>query len=85
MKCPLCDAPMREVTRRGVKIDLCPECKGVWLDRGELDHLLEVADTESRDYRDRDDDRRDYERERERREYYYEQKKKKNWLSEIFD
>jgi len=42
MRCPLDDAPMREVTRRGVKVDICPECRGVWLDRGELDHLIEA-------------------------------------------
>ncbi len=43
MRCPVDDAPFREVTRRGVKIDICTECRGVWLDRGELDHLLEAA------------------------------------------
>lgn len=42
MRCPLDDAAMREVTRQGVKVDICPQCKGVWLDRGELDHLIEV-------------------------------------------
>jgi Zn-finger nucleic acid-binding protein len=36
MRCPLCDVAMREVTRRGVKIGIYPECRGVWLDRGEL-------------------------------------------------
>ena len=40
MRCPLCDASMREVERRGVRIDVCPECRGVWLDRGELEKLL---------------------------------------------
>ena len=43
MRCPIDDAPLREVTRQSVKIDLCPECRGVWLDRGELDHLLEAS------------------------------------------
>ncbi len=46
MKCPLCDVPMREVNRRGVQIDICPECKGVWLDRGELEKLIEVSEQE---------------------------------------
>lgn len=40
MRCPLCDVAMREVERRGVRIDVCPECRGVWLDRGELEKLL---------------------------------------------
>lgn len=41
MKCPVCnDVRMREVEKDGVLIDVCPDCKGVWLDRGELDKLL---------------------------------------------
>ena len=52
MRCPIDDAPLREVTRQSVKIDLCPECRGVWLDRGELDHLLDAsADVDDRDVR----------------------------------
>jgi Zn-finger nucleic acid-binding protein len=40
MNCPVCnDVRMREVEKNGVHIDTCPECKGVWLDRGELDKL----------------------------------------------
>lgn len=35
---------MKEVERRGVLIDVCPECRGVWLDRGELDKLLATAE-----------------------------------------
>lgn len=46
MRCPVDDAPLREVTRRGVKIDLCSDCRGIWLDRGELEHLLEAAGAE---------------------------------------
>lgn len=41
MKCPVCnDVRMREVEKDNVLIDVCPECKGVWLDRGELEKLL---------------------------------------------
>lgn len=62
MRCPLDDTKLREVNRRGVEIDICPECKGVWLDRGELEKLLVVAEQEetaayeSRGSRRRDDD-----------------------------
>ncbi len=38
--CPNCKVGMREVERRGVVLDVCPECGGVWLDRGELEKLL---------------------------------------------
>lgn len=41
MNCPVCDGVrMREVEKNGVLIDICPNCKGVWLDRGELDKLM---------------------------------------------
>ncbi|HSC64759.1 MAG TPA: zf-TFIIB domain-containing protein [Caldimonas sp.] len=44
MKCPYCpDAVLAMVDRAGVEIDYCPTCRGVWLDRGELDKLLERA------------------------------------------
>lgn len=40
MKCPVCnEVRMREVVKNGVHIDICPDCKGVWLDRGELEKL----------------------------------------------
>ncbi|MCB1328220.1 MAG: zf-TFIIB domain-containing protein [Maritimibacter sp.] len=40
MKCPACDTQMDEHLRHGVRIDHCPTCGGVWLDKGELDHLI---------------------------------------------
>lgn len=42
MKCPACpDATLVMSERQGVEIDYCPQCRGIWLDRGELDKLLE--------------------------------------------
>jgi Zn-finger nucleic acid-binding protein len=38
---------MQKITREGVDLDICPTCKGVWLDRGELDKLLQAERTES--------------------------------------
>ncbi|MBD3177057.1 MAG: hypothetical protein GF320_17925, partial [Armatimonadia bacterium] len=43
MNCPVCGEKLREIEREGVMIDICPGCKGVWLDRGELDKLLEMS------------------------------------------
>lgn len=44
MKCPVCpDATLAMMSREGVEIDYCPTCRGVWLDRGELDKILERA------------------------------------------
>lgn len=41
MKCPVCNVELKITDRQGVEIDYCPECRGVWLDRGELDKLIE--------------------------------------------
>jgi Zn-finger nucleic acid-binding protein len=42
MKCPTCKEPNLVISeRQGIEIDYCPECRGVWLDRGELDKILE--------------------------------------------
>jgi uncharacterized protein len=43
MKCPQDGSEMDHVSRHGVEIDHCPVCGGVWLDRGELDHLIEAV------------------------------------------
>jgi uncharacterized protein len=43
MKCPVCDVTLSVSGREGVEIDFCPQCRGVWLDRGELDKIIERA------------------------------------------
>jgi len=60
MQCPVDGTTLVMTDRAGVEIDYCPQCRGVWLDRGELDKIVErsgVEATRGRD--DRDDDRRD--------------------------
>ena len=41
MPCPVCQVPLVMSERQGVEIDYCPQCRGVWLDRGELDKIIE--------------------------------------------
>ncbi|HEY8748362.1 MAG TPA: zf-TFIIB domain-containing protein [Tepidisphaeraceae bacterium] len=41
MTCPSCDTEMEIRDRHGIEIDLCPACRGVWLDKGELEQVLE--------------------------------------------
>lgn len=41
MKCPVCNLELQMATRAGIEIDYCPNCRGVWLDRGELDKIIE--------------------------------------------
>jgi Zn-finger nucleic acid-binding protein len=94
MKCPNCQVNLVMTDRSGIEIDYCPECRGVWLDRGELDKIIErsapaaapVAPPpaarpapQERSYHDRDD-RRDYDRD----DYKY-KKKPKSLLGDIFD
>jgi Zn-finger nucleic acid-binding protein len=40
MNCPVCGEKLREIERSGVMVDICPSCKGVWLDRGEIEKLI---------------------------------------------
>ena len=46
MSCPVCRVPLVMSDRQGVEIDYCPQCRGVWLDRGELDKIIERATAE---------------------------------------
>lgn len=85
MNCPTCNVELRITDRQGVEIDYCPQCRGVWLDRGELDKLIErglaAYQPAQRDYDDDDDYRQ--------REHYGKHhgypRKRKGWLGEIFD
>ncbi len=82
MKCPRCAVDLMISDRQGIEIDFCPQCRGVWLDRGELDKITERASR----YVDRDEDDRpassarhhDY---RDDRHYH----KRKSFWSELFD
>jgi Zn-finger nucleic acid-binding protein len=48
MKCPVCTAVNLVMSeRQGIEIDYCPECRGVWLDRGELDKIIERSGSQS--------------------------------------
>ena len=45
MKCPVCkDVTLLMTEKKGVEIDYCPECRGIWLDRGELEKIIEKED-----------------------------------------
>jgi Zn-finger nucleic acid-binding protein len=88
MKCPTCpDSILVLADRQGIEIDYCPACRGVWLDRGELDKLLEKSSNTPapsapvlRAARQPDFEDSDY-RSRQRHPQY----RKKSWLDEIFD
>lgn len=92
MVCPVCknvDLVMSE--RSGVEIDYCPKCRGVWLDRGELDKIIERSMPNSRQ-NEYFSGKKEYEARKDERRYYddgyhssYRKKKKESFLSELFD
>ena len=48
LMCPNDNTPMQTLDRSGVQFDMCPSCRGVWLDRGELEKLMESAAADGR-------------------------------------
>jgi len=95
MNCPKCFEPLRIAERQGVEIDYCPDCRGIWLDKGELDKIIDrTIQTEGiapppppESYRKPDKKDRDYDRDRDYDKYRHKHKKskKKHILKEIFD
>jgi hypothetical protein len=69
--------------RQGIEIDYCPECRGVWLDRGELDKLIERSAVQPSPPREREASYHDRLQSHDKRDYRY--KKKKSLLGELFD
>jgi uncharacterized protein len=47
MKCPIDSADLVMTERQGIEVDYCPKCRGVWLDRGELDKIIERSNAAS--------------------------------------
>ena len=55
MKCPNCEETLVMTERQGVEIDYCPKCRGVWLDKGELDKIIEKSQGDLRSQNRNDD------------------------------
>ena len=93
MNCPVDGSELRMTERQGIEIDYCPQCRGIWLDRGELDKVLErsaqpayrdeperVAAPQYRDERDRYDDDRSYQGQE-----YGRKRKRGSFLEDLLD
>ena len=95
MNCPVDDSQLVMTERQGIEIDYCPKCRGVWLDRGELDKIIErtavAPGPGNRDDRDdRDDDRyrvreQDAYPSSDRRGYPHHKTKRRSLLDDLFD
>jgi len=80
MKCPTCDVALLLSEKQGIEIDYCPKCRGIWLDRGELDKIMEKSQAvSSREYPDRHDKYGEY------GHHDYKKSRKKSFFEELFD
>ena len=82
MQCPNCSVQLTMSERQGIEIDYCPNCRGVWLDRGELDKIIERSQTTSIPQSARQDS---HPESRSRDNYYGKRKRKKSFFEELFD
>lgn len=97
MNCPRCNVKLLMTEKKDIEIDYCPECRGIWLDRGELEKLIErsVGSYSNESYsieqeyrhkdKDHDDDDHDHKYNHQNYSNQYGQKRKKGFLSELFD
>jgi Zn-finger nucleic acid-binding protein len=89
MECPICNITLLMSEKQGIEIDYCPTCRGIWLDRGELERIIErTINPENRKGQLSNEDEQSYNRSQEsdhddsRGSKYG---KKRNFLSELFD
>ncbi|WP_324741017.1 zf-TFIIB domain-containing protein [Tsuneonella sp. CC-YZS046] len=87
LPCPICQVDLVMSDRQGIEIDYCPQCRGVWLDRGELDKIIERSAAKTASYSPRDGD---FERGREGHRGGYghgdhKRRRRKSFFEELFD
>ncbi len=92
MQCPIDGTQLVMTDRSGVEIDYCPSCRGVWLDRGELDKIIERSSVappppprETSRFDDRDDSRHRDAHHVDEHGRPYKKKRREGFLSELFD
>jgi len=87
MLCPVCKVDLLLSEKQGIEIDYCPKCRGIWLDRGELDKIVEKSANVEDNFRQkerntntnyRDDDDK-------YRSQGYNKNKRKSFLGDLFD
>lgn len=84
MNCPVCaNTALLMSERNGVEIDYCPKCRGVWLDRGELDKIIERSSSQSTPQPSHQQNYNQQTNYHHNNGYKY--KKKESWLGELFD
>jgi len=88
MECPICKVTLLMSEKQGIEIDYCPTCRGVWLDRGELEKIIEKSYSQSdqqniplnsQSYHSKKYDHDDHD------SHGYKYGRKRNLLSDLFD
>lgn len=93
MKCPVCDVELLMTDRQGIEIDYCSKCRGIWLDRGELDKIIERSkeDNYDRPNQHHSPNNESYHKQghyhdnHSHQDYHYKKHKKESLLEKIFD
>ena len=92
MKCPVCSIDLTMSERQGIEIDYCPQCRGVWLDRGELDKIIERSQPMPTEASPERQENIEYSRHNEDKHhkddhggYGHKGHKRKSFFSELFD
>ena len=88
MKCPNCDNILAITERHQVEIDYCPSCRGVWLDKGELDKIIEYVNKrlpESKYQQHSEAIQFAFGHKNRSNQYYNPNQKKKSFLGDFFD
>jgi uncharacterized protein len=91
MNCPVCSETNLVIAeRQGVEIDYCPKCRGVWLDRGELDKIIErsndvLENDRSKSFDEKRYDDRKYYNDKKYDDNYSKSHKRKSFFNDLFD
>jgi uncharacterized protein len=90
MLCPIDGAELKIAERQGIEIDYCPQCRGIWLDRGELDKIIErsngaFASAAPRAENRRENDSRRYDDDDDQPYENRKRKRGESFLSDLFD
>jgi Zn-finger nucleic acid-binding protein len=88
MNCPRCNVTLLMTDRQGVEIDYCPTCRGIWLDRGELEKIIErsyAPENQTTSFFGGNDHSNERHHDEHSSHGYNKYGRKKNFLSELFD
>ncbi len=86
MKCPVCTTENLVMSeRQGIEIDYCPNCRGIWLDRGELDKIIERGIASEKNNNPAPPPAPNYSNDHKYHDKHQYKHHKKHWLSDLFD